>query len=176
MRISNEDSSVSFKLCLKSWECCHDDSSSPPLSSATTMNSEEPSRVWNDCILPSEGSNTGGEVSRSCHTILFVFYQSICYIPPENSVELCPACKCQQTFPEWKVWLLAMIETDFIVIPAGAKSNFQLILPIEEPSVRAMYTCRKKYNQVITPTAACCSWSLKRWLAFPTFPYYLTSL
>lgn len=60
--------------------------------------------------------------------------------PPENSVVMWPARKCQQTFPEKKVWLLAMIETDFIFIPAEAKSNFQLILPTEDPSVRAMYT------------------------------------
>lgn len=61
-------------------------------------------------------------------------------IPPVNSVVTCSACECQHTLPEWKVWLLAMIETVFIFSPAGAKSNFQLILPEEEPSVRAKYT------------------------------------
>lgn len=64
-------------------------------------------------------------------------------IPPENSVVNGPACKCQQTFPEWKVWLIAMMETDFIFRPTPAKSNFQLILPSEEPSVRARYTWGK---------------------------------
>lgn len=68
-----------------------------------------------------------------------------CYTPPENSVVNWPACRSQQTFPEWKVWLLALIETDFTVIPVAAKSNFQLILPIAESSVRAMYTWREKY-------------------------------
>lgn len=61
-------------------------------------------------------------------------------IPPVNSAITWSAWECQQTVPDWKVWLLAMIETDFIFSPAGAKSNFQLILPIDEPSVRAKYT------------------------------------
>lgn len=61
-------------------------------------------------------------------------------IPPANSAITWSARECQQTFPEWKVWLLAMTETDFIFSPAGAKSIFQLILPNDEPSVRAKYT------------------------------------
>lgn len=41
-----------------------------------------------------------------------------------------------------------MIETDLIFIPTGAKSNFQPTRPTEEPSVRAMYTWRKRSNKV----------------------------
>ena len=66
-------------------------------------------------------------------------------VPPQNSVVVRPDCKDQQTFPVWKVWLLVLIETDFIFIPTAAKSNFQLIRPVEEPSVREMYTLTKKY-------------------------------
>lgn len=69
MRISNEDSSVSFKLCLNSWECCQNASPSPPLSSATTMKSEEPDRLENECIFPSNGSNTGEEIIGRDHVI-----------------------------------------------------------------------------------------------------------
>lgn len=64
-------------------------------------------------------------------------------VPPLNFAVTCSALACQQTVPEWKVWLLAMIETDLIFSPAGAKSNFQLILPNDEPSVRAKYTWEK---------------------------------
>lgn len=48
-----------------------------------------------------------------------------------------PACRRQQTLPDWKVWLLAAMETDLIFRPAGRKSNFQLTLPWAEPSVLA---------------------------------------
>lgn len=59
---SNVDSSVSFKLCLNSWECCHAVSPVPPLTSAATMNSEEPHRLEKDCALPSKSSKVGEEV------------------------------------------------------------------------------------------------------------------
>lgn len=73
-------------------------------------------------------------------------------VPPENSVVVWPDCKYQQTLPVSKVWLLALIETDFTFISTAEKSNFQLIRPIEEPSVRAMYTLTKT-TQVKTHTA-----------------------
>lgn len=57
-RISNEDSSGSFKLRRNSWECCHDDSPSPPASSASTTNSEDPERPGSKCISPSGCSKT----------------------------------------------------------------------------------------------------------------------
>ncbi len=98
MRISNEDSSVSFKLCLNSWECCHDVSPSPPLSPATTMNSEEPDRLWNDCNFPSEGSNTGeGFFLRgimSHNYILRILSQYLLH--NHTSRELCSNLACLQ--------------------------------------------------------------------------------
>lgn len=71
-------------------------------------------------------------------------------LPPGTSLLLSPAWTCHLTFPEWKVVLLTLMETDWIVIPAGAKSNFQLILPTDESSVRAMYTWRQTGHVVCT--------------------------
>lgn len=78
-------------------------------------------------------------VMPQCNTtqLLSIYYLTI---PPENSVLILPDCKCQETFPVWKLWLQAMTETAFIFIPTGAKSNFQLTDPVEDPSVRDMYT------------------------------------
>lgn len=64
MMTSNEGSSCSSKLCLKSWECCHDRSPSPPLSSATTKSSEELDQLGNDWSVPSEGSNAPKDMVR----------------------------------------------------------------------------------------------------------------
>lgn len=64
----------------------------------------------------------------------------LCNIPPENSVIVCPDSNFQQTLPELNVWLFAITVADFIFVPTDEKSNFQEIFPVEEPSVRAMYT------------------------------------
>ncbi len=58
--------------------------------------------------------------------------------------------KLQRTLPEWKVWLNARTEADFIFIPTGAQLNFQLILPKDEPSVRAKYTYNHRISSVST--------------------------
>ena len=76
-----------------------------------------------------------------------VFDDEYVSVPPVNAAVLSPACRVQQTLPEWKVSLLAEMETEETFIPAEEKSNFQLTFPEEEPSVRAKYTWGEKYNQ-----------------------------
>lgn len=78
-------------------------------------------------------------------------------VPAVNSATAWSALACQQTVPEWKVWLLAMMETDLIFSPAGAKSNFQLIVPDGEPSVRAKYTWEETPGSAEIGTSVCLS-------------------
>lgn len=147
MMISNEDSSVSLRLCLKSWACCHDVLPSPPLSCAVTVNSEELFRHWKDCVRPSESLNhqrKNQQISSHCAIVGL----DLSCIPPENSVVVVSDCKSQLTWPKLNVWLLALIETDLTLNFAGPMSNFQLICPTEEPSIRAIYAYRKKYGSV----------------------------
>ena len=68
---------------------------------------------------------------------------SIVPIPPRNSVTAWPERSRHTTVPEWNVWLCVVTETAFIFTPTSAQSNFQLSVPQGDPSVRAMYTCRR---------------------------------
>lgn len=69
-------------------------------------------------------------------------------IPPGKSTVFRAERKLQRTLPEWKVWLKARTDADLIFVPTEAQSNFQLIFPKEDPSVRARYTYNDKSSTV----------------------------
>lgn len=99
--ISNEDSSVSLRLCLKSWACCHDVLPSPPLSCAVTVNSEELFRHWKDCVLPSESLNhqrKNQQISSHCAIVCVWIYLAYLQKTPLSS---CLIARASWLGPNW---------------------------------------------------------------------------